>query len=195
MSAPCAKPPQDRQLSNMVEELRRYAAEWADRAASLATTHDLKTIVSQILADILERIEEVPPQEDGVKASIRQYIADNLHKGLTLKHLAGFLGYSEKYCSDLFRARMGASFSKYIQGLRIVRAKRLLLIPHNSVADVAEALGFCDQFSFSHFFKKAVGCSPHHFRQKTSKHPDTCGNIRPSLARYPAGVVGLQRGS
>jgi len=171
----------------MIDELRRHIAEWVDRAAALTTESELKAIISHVLTDRIARIGETSQKEDEVVIRIRQYIAENLHHGLRLKTLAEFLGYSEKYCSDLFRARMGDSFSKYFQRLRVARAKHLLMLPNKSVADVAEALGFCDQFSFSHFFKRAVGCSPHHFRQKISKHPETCGNIRPSLARYPGG--------
>lgn len=166
MSAPCSSHQQSAELPELIEELRRRSAEWTERAAAFTTGRELKTIVSYVFTDLLERIEEAAPQDDELAGRIRQYIAGNLHRSLTLKDLSEFLGYSEKYCSDLFRARMGCPFSKYLQRLRVERTKRLFLAPHTSVADVAEALGFCDQFSFSHFFKKVVGCSPHHFRQR-----------------------------
>jgi hypothetical protein len=34
------------------------------------------------------------------------------------------------------------------------------------LADIAEQLGFQDQYAFSHFFKKAMGLSPKTFRQQ-----------------------------
>ncbi|MER3423090.1 MAG: hypothetical protein C4293_07530, partial [Nitrospiraceae bacterium] len=105
--------------------------------------------------------------------SIHGFVTANLHHGVGLKALAEFLGYSEKYCSDFFRTRMGESFSRYLKRLRLEKAWHLLLESEATQAEIAEALGFSDQFAFSHFFKKAVGCSPHQFRLRRKNHQCT----------------------
>ena len=87
-----------------------------------------------------------------------------LHQGPTLKDLSLFLGYSEKYCSQLFHTIIGQSFRSYLKTLRVERAKLLLQEGHTSLMEIAAALGFSDQFAFSHFFKNAEGCSPTYFR-------------------------------
>lgn len=97
-------------------------------------------------------------------------MSSNLHKGLTLKLLAQFLGYSEKYCSDLFQSTMGESFSGYLKRRRTDTASSLLTTTDKSVAEIAAALGFSDQFSFSHFFKRSTGRSPHEFRTDRGQH-------------------------
>ncbi len=89
----------------------------------------------------------------------------NLHRGLTLKDLAKFLGYSEKYCSELFQIHLGEPFSLYLKRLRLEEAKHLLGIGQLPLAQVAQRLGFSDQFAFSHFFKRALGYSPKQFRK------------------------------
>lgn len=100
---------------------------------------------------------------------MHRFIIDNLHRGVTLKDLARFTGYSEKYCSELFLAQMGESFTMYVKRLRLERATVLL---HSSerLADIAARLGFQDQYAFSHFFKKATGFSPRAFRQGAHHH-------------------------
>jgi AraC-like DNA-binding protein len=101
---------------------------------------------------------------------IQAFISGNLRNRTTLKELARFLGYSEKYSSEFFQLQMGTSFSHYLKQLRIMKAKHMLTGDGASVTHVAEALGFSDSFAFSHFFKRAVGCSPTAFRKQRSVH-------------------------
>ncbi len=97
---------------------------------------------------------------------VQEFISNHLHEGLTLKDLARFLGYSDKYCSDLFKALTGIPFSHYLKRLRLERAVGLLAESNATLSCIAETLGFSDQFAFSHFFKNAVGCSPQRFRSQ-----------------------------
>ncbi|HEX2055089.1 MAG TPA: AraC family transcriptional regulator [Nitrospiraceae bacterium] len=101
---------------------------------------------------------------------IQLFISENLKTGATLKELSRFLGYSEKYSSEFFQVQMGTSFSHYLKQLRIMKAKHMLRGEAVSVTHIAEALGFSDSFAFSHFFKRAVGCSPTAFRKQQSLH-------------------------
>lgn len=114
--------------------------------------------------------EPIAAQEPALSLQERMhlFLVENLHHGLTLKDLSEFLGYSEKYCSEWFVARMGQSFSSYVKRLRVERATRLLG-SSGRLADIAETLGFQDQYAFSHFFKKVTGLSPQAFRQRTSR--------------------------
>ena len=100
---------------------------------------------------------------------ISSYIGKNLHQGLTLKVLANSLGYSEKYCSDLFLRVMGESFSSYVRRRRIEQARLLLTTTQQTLAEISAAVGFSDQFAFSHFFKRATGYSPMRFRIHQSR--------------------------
>lgn len=107
---------------------------------------------------------------------LREFVMSNLHRSPALKDLAQFLGYSDKYCSDLFKARIGMPFSQYVKELRLERAARLLSETDLTLSSIAETLGFSDQFAFSHFFKNAVGCAPAHYRARVNGRPrGLCG--------------------
>jgi len=112
-----------------------------------------------------------PHGEDSLAGRIEAFITVNLEKGLTLKGLASFLGYSEKYSSEVFQLQMGTCFSHYVKRLRVLKAKRMLTGEETRVTHIAEALGFSDPFAFSHFFKRAVGCSPTAFRKQQLAQP------------------------
>lgn len=153
MSGATQRPPF--RIQALIEEVRRHSPEWAERLAEAATEWEVP------IGQVGERA--TPPEE--LRNRISLFMTQNLHKGPTLKLLAQFLGYSEKYCSELFRNVMGEPFSESLKRLRVRKAEQWLAGTPTPIADIAESLGFSDQFAFSHFFKKAVGCSPRKFRE------------------------------
>lgn len=151
----------DRTLSSTTE-WRRQVPPWAAKLAHVTSEKELLEAV----ADLCNFRHDVPFWDDAtdpeasLAARMAAFIHENLHKGLTLKVLAQFLGYSEKYCSELFRDIMGESFSSHVKRQRLIHATRLLSSTDKGMAEIARAIGFSDQFAFSHFFKRATGLSP-----------------------------------
>lgn len=151
---------------DLITELRRHAPQWADRLSHAQTEHELMAMVCKLfdLSYALAPAQSPTADQQDLSRKIAQFISNNLHKGLTLKLLAQFLGYSEKYCSELFRLTMGESFTRYLKRQRTDTAVTLLQTTDKSIADIASSLGFSDQFSFSHFFKRATGRAPRDVR-------------------------------
>lgn len=48
----------------------------------------------------------------------------------------------------------------------ILESKKLLHLTFRSVKEIASELGFADEFYFSRYFKKSVGCSPKKYREQ-----------------------------
>jgi AraC-like DNA-binding protein len=153
-------------LRELTAELRRHAPRWADRLSNAQTEHELLEVVSKLfnLSSALPSDQDSRIDRNDLSREIARFISCNLHQGLTLKILAQFLGYSEKYCSDLFRSTMGEPFSRYLKRRRTDAAAALLTTTDKSLAEIAAAIGFSDQFAFSHFFKRMTGRSPRDFR-------------------------------
>jgi AraC-like DNA-binding protein len=72
---------------------------------------------------------------------------------------------------DTFRRRfsqqIGSAPAAYRQARRIERACALLMRPGTTNKEIAEQLGFSDEFHFAKMFKKRMGFSPFAFRRKT----------------------------
>ncbi len=153
-------------LRDLTAELCRHAPESGDQLARAKTEREFLEVVCKLfnLATVLTPDHYSLLRSDGLSKHIAAFISSNLHKGLTLKLLAQFLGYSEKHCFDVFQSTMGESFSSYLKRRRTDTASLLLGTTDKSVAEIAAALGFSDQFSFSHFFKRSTGRSPREFR-------------------------------
>ena len=118
--------PTDR-LRTLSSELRAQSPHWADRLEQATTEQELRNLVCDLfnLSHALPSHRESANETTTLAGRITRFINENLHRGLTLKVLANFLGYSEKYCSDLFYRIMGESFSGYMRRHRVERAQSL----------------------------------------------------------------------
>jgi AraC-like DNA-binding protein len=63
--------------------------------------------------------------------------------------------------------------SQYVIELRVEEAKHLLADPANSKANIALALGFCDQSHFSATFKKETGLTPGQYQTELNRQKET----------------------
>ncbi len=93
-----------------------------------------------------------------------QLLQENLDRYFSIAELADACYISPNHFSHIFKDVMGISPIKYAQRLRIDKAKRLLADESLCVYEVAEKLGFEDQFYFSRVFKKVTGLSPLDYR-------------------------------
>lgn len=168
MTRPAPSMIQQNRLHDITAELRRRAPQWAMRLSQAETEQEFLQTICELfnLTNAVSPDRETLPDTEALSVKIRRFISDNIHRGVTLKLLSQFLGYSEKYCSDLFLSTMGESFSEYLKHQRLEKATFLLSTTDKSVVDIAAALGFSDQSAFSHFFKRATGHPPVRFRAR-----------------------------
>jgi AraC-like DNA-binding protein len=92
------------------------------------------------------------------------YMTENYARPLTLGEIAENTGISPSYLGSLFKSVTGKSPITYLIGIRLHKAKELLLDGH-AVSDVAEEVGFRNLFYFSKCFKKFESVSPTQFRK------------------------------
>lgn len=84
---------------------------------------------------------------------------------LSVNEIANHLDISEVHLRRIFKASANISPVRYINFLRIEKAKNMLRSSNFTVAEIAESVGFEDQFYFSRLFKKETGLSPVSFRR------------------------------
>lgn len=96
----------------------------------------------------------------------KAFIQDNfVNPELTLKTVADYVGFNEKYFSTRFAKECGCTFIAYLNGLRIQRAGQLLLQTDMKIYEVCEAVGYNNVEHFNHVFKKKMGTTPKSYRQ------------------------------
>ena len=98
-------------------------------------------------------------------------LGDDLGLDISIAALAKDFDCSEQVFRKRFKKELGISPQQFRLQRRLDQAQDLLLDAHNSLADVADACGFCDQYQFSRMFKRHRGRSPGRFRQEQGLSP------------------------
>lgn len=97
------------------------------------------------------------------------YIEQNFtEKKCSINTICNHLKISRSYLYTLFLNKIGLSPRAFIKELRINEAKKKLCNTNISIGQIAEELGFSNQFNFSRSFKRSTKMSPKAY-QKSMK--------------------------
>ena len=102
---------------------------------------------------------------------IKEYIADNLGKDISLEMIAPKFDYTPTYFSRYFKKSVGVNFLEYLTRERLQFAKKLLLSTEDEIRLIALRAGFYSANSFSRTFRQYEGISPSQFRKKAGLDP------------------------
>ena len=119
-----------------------------------AYSEQQKTIFSSQEFDFRARIENI-------------FYSADLSK-LTLEELSRQMQMNKYYFSHNFKKYYGASPIKYVQDLKLEKAKYLLSYSDIKISAVAQKYGFSSHAYFSSAFKKQFGVSPEDYRKSLS---------------------------
>ena len=95
---------------------------------------------------------------------ILSYINNNYSENITLEYASAQLGFDQSYFCRIFKIATGATFTEYLNFVRICKAEKLLARGHDSILNISEAVGFSSVSYFNRIFKKYRNCSPRVYR-------------------------------
>jgi AraC-like DNA-binding protein len=119
--------------------------------------------------------------------SLADYVHAHPSKHLSLQAAARMANFSPKYLSEFFHERVGVAFSQWQCGVRIVNARRLLLLTEMPVEAVGRAVSYENPDTFARAFKRYEGVCPRHFKRVIRG----CPELRPILesSHWPAETI------
>lgn len=88
---------------------------------------------------------------------------------LTGDMISNKLNINFDYLNRVFKKQTGFTIFGYLNTIRINKAKELLLTGTMKSYEIAQIVGFNDEYHFSKAFKKSVGQTPTQFLHQTSK--------------------------
>ena len=104
-------------------------------------------------------------QEADAFTRLVRYVDAHLSEPLQLKDMAVQFYLTPNYVSNLFRTRLNTTYSAYVSGLRVDRAKTLLRGTRKTVEEIARSCGYADAQDFSRVFRQQTGFSPIQYRK------------------------------
>lgn len=147
-----------------VESLKAHADDYLEKPGNV--TMILETIEKIIRKKKAEDADGVTDL-DHKTGKVLEFIRRNLDRRITLEEAAKEVFLSPKYLSRLFKQKTGVGLNRYIQKVRVDKAKSLLITGNISVGRIAEQLGYKNTESFIRTFTKHTGCAPGRFGRKT----------------------------
>lgn len=130
----------------------------------------VKCSLLQLMILLLRQLEKLdarltPEQwRQSVVREVAAHLKENPGILPDLGELSDRCALSPNHLSSIFKTVTGKTISAYCTELRIQRAKELLRTTPMKLRQIAELLGYYDQYHFCKAFKKATGLSPSAYR-------------------------------
>jgi len=115
------------------------------------------------------RVADAPPAESGAFAPLLEWLADNLELDLSVEQLAERVHMSPRHFSRRFRRELKVSPAKYVETLRVERARSLIEEGEAKVIDIAQRCGFGDDERMRRAFLRQLKVSPAAYRERFSR--------------------------
>ncbi|WP_010240751.1 AraC family transcriptional regulator [Clostridium arbusti] len=127
-----------------------------------------KTILQQLIFEINDNLKR---QRENYAITLKvekiiKYMHENISSAVTLTELSEIISLSPTYLSRIFKDTTGYSVIEFFNKMKIDKAKELMSEGDRKVKEIAETIGFKDEFYFSRLFKKIEGVSPREFYNK-----------------------------
>ena len=142
--------------------------------ADEAPVETRRTLLEQVAAEIL--LPHSLPQtttepSDPRIERICDYIEGSYNRKIDLDTLSDLVQANKYHLLRSFSRAKGVTPYRYVQTVRINRAKNLIRTGR-SLSDVAFETGFSDQSHFSSFFKNFIGVTPKKYKDLFQRHLD-----------------------
>lgn len=134
----------------------------------LASRAVLLDLLIQLL-DEPEVVSEPHQRSSWLARQVRERLKDAVDQGgdvPSIKQIFGEFHYTYAHLCRLFRAEFGIPPLKYMQALRISRAKLLMRDTQLNISEIAQRMNFDDLAYFSKLFRQMTGQTPTAYRSR-----------------------------
>ena len=173
------KPPTDKDFDRIWNHLSRLGlplkrqqvarAFFQTRVASAdqvaASVELLEQMVQRLTARLQQWMMRAHTTEPPCVQAAKKLVEVQLVDGFTTRQAARATHVSSQYFCRAFKIATGMTFTAYVSGRRIDRAKELLALPNARILEVSSAVGFNSSSRFAQVFKRSTGVTAMAFRQ------------------------------
>jgi two-component system response regulator YesN len=106
------------------------------------------------------------PESKFILQKVCSYLSENYMNNISVGDMAKYASLSPSHFRYLFKQHTGTTFVNYLNGLRIDKAKVLLLEDDLKIYEVCEMTGFVSQPYFNRMFKEKTDMTPAEYRKR-----------------------------
>ncbi len=158
------------QIFGFMKRIREEMPSLTNRARLTAKTY-LKTILVLLLnhySELLETREAFHQREHDISRlePVFSLLEENYSQHLAVNEAARRCAMSCSHFMCFFKRVTGQSFIAYANQFRVAKAQELLHTTRNSISEISQETGFCDQSHFGSTFRRMVGMTPREYRRQ-----------------------------
>ena len=145
-------------------------------ADKILIANDSFEALEESLLEYVTCFSSVKEEKQGISMELVQqlteYMRQNVYNNLSLQDVAVHFDISPSYICRIFKIYYSDTPISFYNRIRIEEAKKLLEEYQNmKVKDIAELVGFSDQYYFSKVFKQQYGVSPSVYKTQLENNP------------------------
>ena len=143
----------------------------AERLHRLSMQENLPLCIAYLhvlLAGILHNLTYRPVYDFSDRSlgqRIIRYISEHAFDEITLETASHALGISASHLSHFFSERLHTGFRRFINAIRIDRARLLMRDPNMTLTEICDACGYANMRTFRRAFLQEMNCLPSDHRQ------------------------------
>lgn len=149
---------------NFFEQLRNRL-DSGNKSLAEAAKHQFMSFLFELAGNSGEHVDS--DRNEYIEEALR-HMQEQIRKRITLEDICRKINLNESYFIRLFRRHLGSAPMKYFMELKLNAACNLLDNTEMSISQIADYLGFSEEFYFSRAFKKYKGEAPSIYRRKVS---------------------------
>lgn len=119
-----------------------------------------------VLSDIAKNLTKLKREVSYPIARALDYIKDNYNRKISLEEVAEYACLSKYHFERLFTESVGVTVGKYVNNVRLDKARWLLDTTNKSILDIAVEVGYSDVQGLNKLFKKNVNMTPAEYRRQ-----------------------------
>ena len=143
-----------------MKECRRLMRMMAANSANVSFVNCLAEALIAFLIDNIGLRENTSDAETDLIKRLLIYLQEHFTEPVTVSDTASYFGYSAGRFSHIFNERIGCSFTRYVNSLRVEQARQLLSQGGMTLIEIATACGFSSIRTFHRVYKDFTGETP-----------------------------------
>lgn len=127
---------------------------------------DAFSILYNLYSDAIKATNQKNAKKNELLSKITSYILSHYTEiDFSVKDVADYGGISETHLRRIFKQNFNISPIKYINCLKLDKAKNMLQSSNYTINEIALSVGFDDPYYFSRLFKHETGLSPSEYKK------------------------------